>query len=344
VRVQSKILFMAISVFSALGAMQATQPQTAPTQSVREVMREQAEALQEVTTSKLGQTFLGAAADLPAIADRTIYRDESTRTYYTAAQAEALPEEQRSKLRPLKVTEKLYYFTMYDTPMAYSRPIEILGQHGVNEFSGKRILDIGYGTIGHLHMMASRGAHVVGLDVDSLLTALYSDDQGEVDATGGAAGSIKLINGRLSEDTVQKSAGDQFDLIISKNTLKRGYLHPPPEANVDKRMLIDLGLGDEAFLKQMFDRLKPGGRFLIYNLSPKQADVAAGEKYIPWADGRCPFDRSLIEKAGFRVIEFDRDDSDPARRMGDLLGWDDRDPPMDLQNNLFGHYTLMQKP
>jgi SAM-dependent methyltransferase len=230
--------------------------------------------------------------------------------------------------------------------MAYWRPIEILRQHGVSDVAGTRVLDIGYGTVGHLRMMASRGANVVGLDVDSLLTALYSQPevQGEIANPTGAAGSITLVNGRLSEESVQHAIDGNFDLIISKNTLKRGYLHPPSEANVDKRMLIDLGLSDEAFLKHIFDRLKPGGRFLIYNLSPKQADVAAGEKFIPWADGRCPFERELVEQIGFRVIEFDRNDDEAARRMADLLGWDDRDPPMDLHNNLFAHYTLLQKP
>jgi SAM-dependent methyltransferase len=302
--------------------------------------------LQPLIKSELGRAFLAAAADLPAIAERQIYRDDSTRTYYTEAEAAPLPEEQRAKLRELKVTEEIYYFTMYGTPMAYSRPIEVLGQNGVREFSGTRILDIGYGTVGHLRMMASRGADVVGLDVDSLLTALYSqpEDQGAVTAKDGTAGNVKLVDGRLSEDSVQRDVGGNFDLIISKNTLKRGYLHPPPEADVDKRRLVDLGLDDEAFLKQIFDRLKPGGRLLIYNLSPKQADVAAGEKYIPWADGRCPFDRELIEKVGLRVVEFDREDNESARQMGDVLGWDEGRSPMDLQSDLFAHYTLLQRP
>jgi hypothetical protein len=152
-----------------------------------------------------------------------------------------------------------------------------------------------------------------------------------------------LVNGRVSEEAVRKAISDGYDVITSKNTLKRG-IHPPPEQNVDKRLLVDLGVDDAKFVKRLFDILKPGGSVLIYNLSPKQADLAAGEKYIPWADGRCPFDRELLEQAGFTVIEYDRNDDAAARDMGDALGWDEGEQPMDLQADLFAHYTLLRKP
>ena len=51
-----------------------------------------------------------------------------------------------------------------------------------------------------------------------------------------------------------------------------------------------------------------------------------------------------VEAAGFRVIEFDRNDDQAARTMGHLLGWDQGDGGMDLEHDLFAWYTLVQRP
>lgn len=61
------------------------------------------------------------------------------------------------------------------------------------------------------------------------------------------------------------------------------------------------------------------------------------------ADGRCPFPREMLEKAGFEVSEFDRDDSSRARAMGRALGWDKGEGKMDLEDDLFGNYMLARK-
>jgi len=52
----------------------------------------------------------------------------------------------------------------------------------VTSVDGKRILDFGYGTVGHLRLLASLGADMVGVEVDPLLRALYSapGDQGAI--------------------------------------------------------------------------------------------------------------------------------------------------------------------
>jgi hypothetical protein len=109
-------------------------------------------------------------------------------------------------------------------------------------------------------------------------------------------------------------------------------------------VLVDLGVDDETFLRTLFDALKPGGHVLIYNLSPKQADYEHGEKFIPWADGRCPFEKELIEKVGFRTLIYDQDDSKAAREMARSLKWDQGQGAMDLDSDLFAHFTLLQKP
>jgi hypothetical protein len=173
---------------------------------------------------------------------------------------------------------------------------------------------------------------------------MYSDpgDTGTItrceSAGKGRNGSVKLIFGQFpAEAATVAEAGTGYDIFISKNTLKRGYIHP--EQQVDPRMLVHLRVDDETYVRAMFDLLKPGGFALIYNLSPALAKE--GEPYKPWADGRCPFPRELFERVGFAVVAYDNDDSAPAREMGKALGWAES---MDLQADLFGTYTLVKRP
>ena len=150
-----------------------------------------------------------------------------------------------------------------------------------------------------------------------------------------------MIHGHYPSDAAIKAkVGDGYDVILAKNTLKRGYVHP--EGTAEKRRLIDLGMDDASFLGAIHDALKPGGWVLIYNLCP--APSPPGQPYKPWADGRSPFSRSAWEKAGFRVEAFDKDDSTAARVMGHVLGWDRGEGAMDLENDLFAIYTLVRKP
>ena len=149
---------------------------------------------------------------------------------------------------------------------------------------------------------------------------------------------VKLVFGQFpAEAATVSEVGTGYDVFISKNTLKRGYIHP--EQQVDPRMLVHLRVDDETFVHAMFDLLKPGGFALIYNLCPPPAEP--GKPYIPWADGRSPFPRELYERIGFAVVAFDLDDTAAAREMGKALGWGES---MDLEKDLFGTYTLVRKP
>lgn len=319
-----------------------------------ETIRADAAALAPTVATEEVKLFLAATADLPTIVPRAVFANEARTKYYTQAEAVALPKAERDALKRRDVDEQFYYNTRYGTPLAYERPLDIIfsatdespALHGI---AGKHILDFGFGGVGHLRLLASLGADAVGVEVDPLLRALYSapGDTGQIPlakaAKGetSAPGSLTLLFGRYPADKeLVQSVGDGYDIVISKNVLKRGYIHP--ERPVDKRMLVDLGVDDAAFVRNLARILKPGGVAMIYNLSP--APSPPDKPYKPWSDGRCPFDRALFESAGLRIIAYDADDSEQARAMARTLGWDKGSSPMDVDNDLFAHYTLVQKP
>jgi hypothetical protein len=337
-------LAFAATVAAAASARQR-QEEPAPTAVAR--MKREAEALRPFVRSDLAKRFLAATATaLPAIAPRTVYRDPATKAVLPRAEADKLSDEARKALEPVTLNEDRYYDTKYGTPLAYARALDLAGTvGGIKDIAGQRVLDFGYGTVGHLRLLASLGAEAVGVDVDPFLALLYGEpgDTGVVPAAapGGKPGKVSLVHGRWpAEETARAAVGQGgYDLFLSKNTLKNGYLHP--ERPVDKRMLVDLGVSDEAFVAALRDLLNPGGIALIYNLSPAPAKL--DEPYRPWADGRSPFPRALWEKSGFEVLAFDAGDDVPAREMACLLRWHEPPMKMDLEKDLFAHYTLARR-
>jgi hypothetical protein len=311
----------------------------------------EANALTPLATTPLGKRFLRAAESLPSVTPRSAFRDDNTREFFSRAEVDALPEERRKKLSTIELDEYRYYYTKYGSPLAYVRALDLAATNGVMDVKGAHILDFGYGSIGHLRLLASLGAITTGVDPDSYLDALYSQasDQGKVEpARGlriGTSGSVTLAHGRWPKDAViteKVARGGPYQLILSKNTLKRGYLKPERRAN--KNQLIDLGVTDEVFLKATHDALAPGGILIIYNLAPKQA--AADKPYLPHADARSPFSRDQYVKAGLSVISFDSEDHTFVRQMGSALGWDKNDKGEvnnDLSTNLFALYTVVRR-
>lgn len=331
-------LFLAVTLTTLTSAALAA-PRAAVDTSAAGKIRSDAKALEPLMTSKLARKFLAATADLPNVAPRTIRFDSSRTHYYSEAEAAKLPEPERAPLIMRTLDDQFYYNTRYGTPLAYSRPLQILSEAGFRDVAGKKILDYGYGTIGHLRLLASLGAHVTGVEVDPLLRTLYSwpGDQGAI----GKRGKLRVVQGRYpAESEVTAAVGEGYDLFISKNTLKNGYLHP--EKPVDPRMLVNTGVSDSAFVENLWRILVPGGYALIYNLCP--APAPPDKPYIPWADGRSPFSEGMWKAQGFQVIAFDRDDSGPARAMAHALGWDAGEGGMKLESDLFGTYTLVRKP
>jgi hypothetical protein len=313
---------------------------------IAQKLRAEAQSLAPLVQSALARDFLAATASLPGMAARTVFVSPARR-YFSRAGADALPEKQRAALKPVELDEYRYYYTKYGSPLAYVRAVELLSQQGIASFAGRRILDYGYGTVGHLRLLASLGADTVGIEVDSYVAALYSEpgDIGTVPGhRGGPPGTIKLVNGRYPADKeVAGRVGGGFDIIISKNTLKRGYIKPARPA--ERRLLIQLGVSDEVFLKTISAALRRGGIFLIYNIAP--APAPPNKPYIPWADARSPFTQKQFEAAGLRVVAFDMNDDVFVRSMGRALRWHETEKRDnrgdDFSRNLFALYTIAVK-
>lgn len=313
-----------------------------------DMLRKEAGSLIPLANNMDVRRFMFATTWLPAINQpREVYLGKGG-IALTKEKYEALPEAERSAYTKREFDGYGFYYTKYGSPLAYMRPLDLACDAigGDRPLKQKKILDYGYGTIGHLRLLASQSADVTGVDVDPVLPALYSeaDDQGKVPGAGleevPPAGKLTLVHGRWPADaSAAAKVGGDYDLIISKNTLKNGFLNP--EHPADKRTQIDLGVGQEEFVAKLAGALKPGGVLIIYNICPKQKEKP--EEYIPWADGKCPFPREMLEEAGFEVVEYNKDDTEFCRRMGAALEWNQGPHPMDLENDLVAEYTLVRK-
>ena len=336
----SQILSIAVTLFT-----QTPTPEPAAPGSVVAQMKTEAAAMTTLVQSSLAKEFLTGFACLPPLsAPRVAYYNKETRDALSESAAREIQEDQLKGYVKRDIDEQFFYFTRYGTPVAFTRPMEILGRAGVKHVDGLKLLDFGFGSIGQLRAIGALGGNAVGVEVDALLRVMYSEpgDTGAIkrcDVAGkGSDGSVKLVFGQFpAEVTTVTDVGTGYDVFVSKNTLKRGYIHP--EHQVDPKMLVHLRVDDETYVRAVYELLKPGGFALIYNLSPAPAPV--GEPYKPWADGRSPFPRELYERIGFAVIAFDTDDSAAAREMGKALGWAES---MDLEKDLFGTYTLVRRP
>ena len=330
--VTGPVLALAMS-FMGAGPLRADEPQP----SRIDALHAEALALQPLVHTRLARDFLGAVPKLPHVEPRTIYRDSARTHAWSASEAASLPESTRARLVPRTLDEHFYYDTRYGTPLAYVRALEILGRHGVSRTRGMKLADFGCGMLGQLRLLAELGADAVGIDVDPLLPALYSEpgDQGAI-----GQGSVKLATGQWpAEPALVASVGTGYDVFLSKNTLKNGYLHPAE--SVDPRLLVHLGVTDDEYLAALARTVKKGGRVLIYNLCP--APAPPGKPYIPWADGRNPFPREAWQAAGFEVVAYDVDDSPAAREMGHALGWDTGPSAMSLEHDLFATWSLCRR-
>ncbi len=342
---------MLLALIATLSSGPAPQQPAEPAARAVDELRAEAKSLEPLAGSDLVKRFLAATADLPAIeGERVVWWDRAARRAVSPERAAAMSPEELQGFVERRLDERFYYYTAYGTPLAYARCLDLAASAGFESGGGRRILDFGFGGIGHLRLLASLGNQVVGIEVLELLRELYREpgDTGAIPRSAaalpgeagapGAPGTLTLLFGRFPGDPALRSAvSGGYHLILSKNVLKRGYVHP--ERSADPRQLVDLGVDDATFVRAVYDALAPGGLLVIYNLYPKQSPP--DQPYVPHATGECPFDRALIESAGFEVVAFDADDTPAARAMGEALGWS---RSMDLRNDLFGMYTILRRP
>ena len=285
----------------------------------------------------LARAFLGAIDALPTPESRVLYWRR--RPFGAWSEAEALatfgPGELGELIR-LEWGEAEFYAPLYGTPLAYARPLDVVATRGFESAAGKRILDFGYGGVGQLRLLALLGADTVGVDVHPFLPAVYSRpaDQGPILPPEGASsptGSVRLVNGYWpADESVAEAVGGGFDLILTRNVLKRGFVHPEEPA----KSYTELKAEDGVFLAALFEALAPGGLVLVYNLGYEPA--APGEPYRPQDDIGCAFEPDAWESAGFELLDFDTDDAEGARKHAEGYGWGSRP--------VFARFTIARRP
>ncbi len=69
----------------------------------------------------------------------------------------------------------------YGSPLAYARLLDLAESHGFREPKGAKVFDFGYGSIGHLQMLARCGAYATAVDVDPILPKLYKNASGALE-------------------------------------------------------------------------------------------------------------------------------------------------------------------
>ena len=136
----------------------AQEPAAAVPETPVAALKREALALEPLVTSPLAHDFLKATESLPAmIPPRAVYRDDAAKTYKIETTDAPLAKDEKSKLTRVNLDDSFYWTTKYGSPLAYTRPLEVLGRSGLERATGLKILDFGFGTIGHLRLLASLG-------------------------------------------------------------------------------------------------------------------------------------------------------------------------------------------
>jgi len=301
-------------------------------------LRREAAAMRSELRAPFAQRFLDATAALPAVRTRRVFHDRDKSHWYTEAQAAALSADERAALGTLEVDEERWYDADVSSPLDYARPLDIVSAAGLELGPGARVLDFGYGSIGHLRMLASLGLDLTGVEVQVRLLSLYAEpgDTGSIPGFQGApAGRIRLLNGFFPSELVPE-VGAGYRLAIAKNVLKKGYIHP--DRPVPERRLIHLRVDDATFLRSFHKLLAPGGMFLVFNICA--ALTPPDQPLAPMTDCRSPFTREQWKAAGFEVRAFDEKDTDAMRRIYSAIESDDGQIDLDT---FYVLYTLVQR-
>lgn len=217
-------------------------------------------------------------------------------TFWCAADRQSCAQEPLPGWQQRTIDDDFVYSRITD-PLGYERAYEVLAEHRVTLVK-KRVLDFGYGNLGQLIMLAPLAREVHGVEVDALLDL----------AAHGAP--VTVHHGFFGHDErlMQELEATPFDVWMSKNTLKRGYVKPDEGT-------AQIELGEDPLL-HINRQLVTAGYFFIYNITGPRP-----ETYTPMTDGRCPWSRAELEASGFEVIAHDADDTPKLRAMAKALEW-----------------------
>ena len=105
--------------------------------------------------------------------------------------------------------------------------------------------------------------------------------------------------------------------------------------------MIDLGVSDEEFVRNLYRIPNPGGFVMIYNLCPAQNPPE--KPYLPMANGRSPFAKRNVNP-DLHVLKFDEVDIAAAREMAKALGWEEGPGAINLGKDLFWVHAGSQAP
>lgn len=296
--------------------------------------------MKPLVSSSIAKDFLSAVASLPPVRERVLYRSKSKAL--TEREWAALSPAERAGLERTVIDDEHYYEGGVADPLHYVRPLDLAATHGTSLSARAKVFDFGYGGVGHLRAMASLGLSITGVEVRAELRALYSapEDTGRVASTlGRGDGELRLLDGFFPTDPKIKAAvGSGYQLIVAKNTLKKGYIHPdrpaPPE------WLIHLGVDDVTFLAAFHDAVAPGGRVMVYNLF---IPIPDDQPFKPMSDGRSPFTKEQWGAAGFEVESFDVDDTAGIQALLEKQAVDSEEDRAE-RAKIRALYTLVRSP
>ncbi len=310
---------------------------------IRRFMLE-AEGLMPLMETDAAREFLAEVPELPEIQSRLIFvRQGIVPDAVSEAEFQMLPDEFKAALRPQKIDITKYYQTIYGSPLAYARPLDVIAAIAEwDSFNDKKILDFGYGQIGQLRLLAQCGADVTGIELSSLISAMYTlpGDTGKMTGASGNTGSLRLLHGAWPAGQIARErVAGAYDLIMARNVLRKG---PMDRANKDVRpeLRVHLRTSNEMFLARMNEALKMGAYALVYNIGGAGPELW---EQFPASDFSCPFTREQWESAGFELIALNQVDDEPMRKAAKALFLDRGPDGINLETNLYAQYTIAKK-
>ena len=303
-----------------------------------EKMKSDAISLEKSFKGPRANLFLEAVKTMDEVGHRTIYSVPGAldnmslngeKQFYTPEEFAALSPKEQAKLEKHNLNVEFYYSTKYGDMLSYTLVLNALDQYkSGNVRQDNKLVDFGFGYIGHLRGLAMMGINVVGIDVDPLLKTLYNrpGDTGTIAGPAGIEGQLRLAIGFYPKDPeVLENVGGNIDLFMAKNVLKAEYLKPLDGSEPS----ISLGVDDATFLKAVHGGLVPNGIMIVYNTCD-----------APIANCAFPFNREAVENMGFRIAAWDEDDTENALRLWYVLGRDK--DGVDI-SKLKASFTLLQR-